>query len=348
MRKKRVEISLIIPVFNVKKTLKRCMDSVLDQTYDNYEIILVDDGSTDGSEKLCDQYNHIEKVTVIHKENGGLGSARNAGIDIAVGRYICFIDSDDYIKRDYIFELYKSMTKNNSDIVVSGYILKQNKHYIENSPKDIVGYYSGRQYYNFLLEFAKGNSYLYFAWNKLYKRSLIVENNIRFIDRHCAEDMMFNSQYYAVARTISIIRNCIYIYTIENINSLSNKRRSGFWEDMKLVFNSYKLIYKNTKISTSQCRIINNLTFVLLRNTISNYISNEKIDINKTVSFVKGCCEDKIVIDSLSNVFPQGMTGRIFIFFVRKRKYKFIIYGIRVKTFVKWHMFRLFSFLRKN
>lgn len=345
---KKVEISLIIPVYNVEKTLRRCVDSVLNQSYDNYEIILVDDGSTDSSGILCDQYSSLEKITVIHKENGGLGSARNAGIDIAIGKYICFVDSDDYIMEDYLSVMHDSITGNNCDIVVSGYILKQNKNFLENSPKDFVGCYLKSQYYDLLLEFAKGNAFLYFAWNKLYKRSLIIENNIKFIDRHCAEDMMFNSQYYAIAQSVSVIQDCIYVYTVENMDSLSNRRRSGFWEDMKLVFDSYKSIYKNIRISGSQLEILNNLVFVLLRNTISNYISNEKFDINETLEFTKSCCEDKVVVEAIGHVTPHGIVGKVFTFLVKTKHYRCIIYSIRLKAFVKWHMFSLFAFLRKS
>ena len=93
-------ISVVIPVYNVKKYLKKCLETVVNQTYSNLEIILVDDGSTDGSEKICDEYaTQYNNVSVIHKKNGGLSSARNAGIDVAKGKYIGFIDSDDFVDK---------------------------------------------------------------------------------------------------------------------------------------------------------------------------------------------------------------------------------------------------------
>ncbi|HJA50079.1 MAG TPA: glycosyltransferase, partial [Candidatus Fusicatenibacter intestinipullorum] len=94
----KVKISVIIPVYNVEKYLKRCLDSVINQTYKNLEIILIDDGSTDNSGKICDEYaQKDERIIVIHKENGGVSSARNKGLDICIGDYISFIDSDDWI-----------------------------------------------------------------------------------------------------------------------------------------------------------------------------------------------------------------------------------------------------------
>ena len=113
-------ISIIIPVYKVEEYLEKCVDSVIKQTYDNLEIILVDDGSPDNCGKICDQYSKKDKrVKVIHKENGGLSDARNAGIDISRGEYISFIDSDDYVEIDYIETLYNSIIKSKISIILS-------------------------------------------------------------------------------------------------------------------------------------------------------------------------------------------------------------------------------------
>lgn len=114
-------ISVIVPVYNVEKYLRKCIDSILSQTYTNLEIILVDDGSVDNSGRICDEYKEKDsRIVVIHKENGGLSSARNAGIDMAHGEYIGFIDSDDYIDSDMYEELYKNMQDNNADLSICG------------------------------------------------------------------------------------------------------------------------------------------------------------------------------------------------------------------------------------
>ena len=108
------KISVILPVYNVEKYLRQCLDSVINQTYKNLEIILVNDGSTDNSGKICEEYAlNDERIKVIHKENGGISSARNAAIDIAKGQYITFIDSDDDVELDYIDYLYDILKKFN-------------------------------------------------------------------------------------------------------------------------------------------------------------------------------------------------------------------------------------------
>ena len=114
-------ISIVVPVYNVKQYLEKCIDSILNQTYNNFELILVDDGSKDGSEKICDRYLKKDKrVSVIHKKNGGLSSARNVAIEASKGKYITFIDSDDYVSNIFIETLYKTATKTKADLVISG------------------------------------------------------------------------------------------------------------------------------------------------------------------------------------------------------------------------------------
>lgn len=106
------KISVIIPVYNCEKYLNKCVDSVLNQTYTNYEIILIDDGSTDRSSEICDKYEKVsKKVKVLHQKNSGVSQARNNGVDIAEGKYICFLDSDDYIEKEYFKFAIEKMQK---------------------------------------------------------------------------------------------------------------------------------------------------------------------------------------------------------------------------------------------
>ena len=118
------KISVIVPVYKVEKYLKRCVESIVQQTYQNIEIILVDDGSPDRCPEMCDEYARRDaRIKVIHKSNGGLSDARNAGLNIASGDYISFVDSDDWIEEDFIEILYKNMKKENADISIIGYTL---------------------------------------------------------------------------------------------------------------------------------------------------------------------------------------------------------------------------------
>ena len=133
-------ISIVVPVYNVEKYLKKCIDSIINQTYENLEIILVDDGSTDNSKKICDEYILKDnRIKVIHKENGGLSDARNVGVDKAKGEYIVFIDSDDWIDEKMIEILYYIIKKNNSDISICDYFLAYNEE--EQNQKEEIQFY---------------------------------------------------------------------------------------------------------------------------------------------------------------------------------------------------------------
>lgn len=117
---KNYKISVIVPVYNVKKYLEECINSILSQDYKNYEVILVDDGSNDSSEKICDSYGNIGKIKIYHKKNGGLSDARNFGLKKATGKYVCFIDSDDVVSRDYLSSMMHNINKYNVKIASCG------------------------------------------------------------------------------------------------------------------------------------------------------------------------------------------------------------------------------------
>ena len=128
------KISIIIPIYNVKEYLKRCVDSVLNQSYKNIEVILIDDGSTDGSEKICDEYAKKDKrVVVVHQKNSGVSASRNKGIELATGKYIGFVDSDDYIHKDMFEKLYNSLISTSSSISMCNYQLLD----VDEKPNDI-------------------------------------------------------------------------------------------------------------------------------------------------------------------------------------------------------------------
>ena len=153
-------ISIIIPVYNVEQYLSRCIDSVINQTYKNLEIILIDDGSTDDSGEICDEYALKDnRIKVMHKQNGGVSSARNEGLDISKGNYIGFIDSDDFIEKDMYEFLYDLLTKNNCDIsCCNKFIFKDNKFIASKSfPKGNV------LSFNEVLNDSKHDFYI---WNK--------------------------------------------------------------------------------------------------------------------------------------------------------------------------------------
>lgn len=206
------QISVIVPVYNVEKYLPQCIDSILKQDFLDFELLLIDDGSKDKSSLICDEYTRQDKrVKVFHKENGGVSSARNLGIDKAQGEFIAFIDSDDYIASDYLSTLLKST----ADLVITGY-------------KQIGNDGSLKTEYSFsdsILEEHQIADYLASTlniipmrvpWDKLFKRTIIKEHNIRFNPLlRMSEDAVFVQTYLLYCHTLALKSGTSYFYRLE-------------------------------------------------------------------------------------------------------------------------------------
>lgn len=213
-------ISVIIPVYKVEKYLSKCVESIINQTYKNLEIILVNDGSPDNCGEICDEYAKKDsRIKVIHKENGGLSDARNAGIEIASGQYIAFVDSDDYIASNMYERMYETILKDNSSMVVCGCICVREKGSVHqtvqrNNYKE--GIYSSNEYLSLLYD-----DWTYVvAWNKLYKKSLF--SSIRYPKGKIHEDEFAIHKIVFECEKISCIRDELYYY-LQRDNSITGK-----------------------------------------------------------------------------------------------------------------------------
>ena len=195
-------ISILIPVYNVEEYLRECVDSVINQTYENLEIILVDDGSTDSSGKICDEYAEKDsRVIVVHKTNSGPSKTRNEGLKVAKGDYIYFLDSDDYIDNNTIEILVLTAQNHDADLVFfsaecfcdDGFEVKQG-YTIKNTYKSCNGY-------EMLTQLHKNKDYHCSVVLLLIKHSILTENNISFLETaYCSEDMLFTYKIFCSAK----------------------------------------------------------------------------------------------------------------------------------------------------
>ena len=210
------KISVIIPIYNVEKYLKRCIESVIKQTYSDLEIILVDDGSQDGCAKICDEYQKKdERIIVIHKKNGGLSDARNAGLKVATGEIISYIDSDDYLDLDMYEKMTKAMEEKNADIVVCGTNIDyEDGHTKVKCEKEEKSFNREEA----LIELNSFKSFDMAVWNKLYKREVV--DKIEFPVGKKSEDYFVMYRYFARAKKVAIINQAKYHY-FQRSNSIS-------------------------------------------------------------------------------------------------------------------------------
>lgn len=217
-------VSIIIPVYNVEKYLNKCIQSVVNQSYKNIEIILVNDGSQDNCHRICDEWaKKDERIKVIHQTNQGLSSARNSGIEIANGDYLCFVDSDDYIDTNYIQILYRTVHENNADMGICRFAdIDENNKLLEsgNIQQIAEGVYTGKDILKELIFTFKLP--IRVVWNKIYKKSLF--DNIRFAVGRINEDEFIIHRLIASSDKISVTNKVLYYYLHRNNSIMS----SGF------------------------------------------------------------------------------------------------------------------------
>ncbi len=216
-------LSVIVPIYNVEKFLHRCVQSILKQTYRDLEIILVDDGSTDGSGRICDELGETDgRLRIIHQENGGLSAARNRGIEEAHGEYITFVDSDDYIDENMYHAMLMKMQEQNADMAVCGYSkwLEEKDCIVEPTIGVVEGVLSGSDMFN-LLFCEELSVWMPVAWNKLYKKELW--DNLRYPTGKCHEDEYVIHHLLNRCKTVVAMSERLYVYSVRAGSIMTSK-----------------------------------------------------------------------------------------------------------------------------
>lgn len=241
-------ISVIVPVYNVEKYLLNCYASIAHQTYAKLDIILVDDGSTDSSGKLCNEIaSKDRRVQVLHKKNEGLGYARNSGLELAKGKYVLFVDSDDYIELEMVQKLYERIEQYDADTSFCGYSMFHNESQLIKK----ISYYNdeifekGEIIDKVLLEMIAGlpNAQVdaiipMSVWHALYSLDIIKKYNLSFPSerQYISEDIIFHISYLKYANRVSFIGSALYNYRLANPSSLTYKFNEGEFDRQKILY----------------------------------------------------------------------------------------------------------------
>lgn len=240
------EISIIVPIYNAAEYLNKCIASVKNQTFTKYELILVNDGSTDESLNICRSEEQKDvRIRVINQKNSGVSKARNNGIKQAKGLYIMFLDADDWLEQTALEVLLGEIIMYEADIVCASHTIR--KRFNRSIPITYENHiWMEKEFVN--------NFEIFFRtiatapWGKLYKRNIIINNCIKFPDNiPYGEDTIFNLQYYMQCKTVITSAKNIYNYNFTNINSAMRKFYPEYWEYMKNIFDEYKQFYLNKK-----------------------------------------------------------------------------------------------------
>lgn len=211
------KISIIVPVYKAEKYLTYCLDSILAQTFEDYECILIDDGSPDNSALICDEYvKRDNRLIVIHQENMGVSAARNVGILKSKGDWICFIDADDFVEKNYLLEFSKAQAESNKDIYFFGFNMLSDNIIMPYDLNKILDNNRANTIYELLFS-DRHVDFFGYTWNKFFKSSVIKNNGILFDNRlKYKEDELFTFDYCSYISTIGVIKIPLYNYRISN------------------------------------------------------------------------------------------------------------------------------------
>ena len=324
------KISVIIPVYNTEKYLRKTINSVLNQTLKDIEIILVDDKTPDKSGKICDEFAKMNKnIRVIHKEiNEGLGMARNTGLQKANGEYIAFLDSDDTIDLEFYEKLYNSAQKYNSDIAMGEIKFLVGNKKVENNNLNKEKY-EGDEIINIILQRYFGNSKENItpsATRSIYKRELINKYKIKFCSERefRSEDLIFQIDIIPKCKTISYDKNAIYFYNNENMSSLTRKYDKTRFEKDKLLA---KEVDKKLKEINLYEKMKEGSTWIFIGN-VRACIKQEKNN-NKEIAIknIKDICNDKKVEMSLKINIERTLKQKIYDNLIKYKRY-YLLYII--------------------
>lgn len=265
-------ISVIVPVYNVEKYLTKCLDSILSQTYKNLEIILIDDGSTDKSGQMIDSYSKKYKnIKALHKRNGGLSSARNTGIKHAKGEWLVFIDSDDYIKNNFVARLFELASSNDADIATCSFeSFSDDNSMLKKSPIWPTQALTGIEAVNDMLK----NKRPAYVCLSMFRAELFKTNHIEFPVGQEYEDMAPRIKLLYYAKKVAFTNDKLYFYLIRKSSITGKKFSVSRYQDFLKALNSIKEFLENSK-SAIKIKFLDYFEFYSLV-TLLNYLAKER------------------------------------------------------------------------
>lgn len=337
-------VSIIIPIYNAERYISKCIDSILNQTFTNFELFLINDGSSDNSGKLCNDYASEDKrITVIHKNNSGVSKTRNKGLDIANGDWIMFVDSDDWIEPQTLERAIKIGSNYQADIVGFNLFVDIEDKAIKTNPikPDFIVREKDQSKYFIIdtmvprYDLKKNNvnisiSNIRSSCAKLFSKSIC--DNIRFKENlEIGEDMIFCMFAYNTANKIVFFNEYLYHYT-KNTNSAMHQFKPNILEINDIIYESTKSISFNNFLKTEHDIFNLGLTYQFLYNVLNFYILHSK----NNISFLDKYNQLKSIIDSEKSLlddlsFEQNtinmlpLQQRLFLYLLKKKKVKFIL-----------------------
>lgn len=325
--------SVIIPIYNRVAFVNSGINLLLNQSFKDYEIILIDDGSTDGTAKLCDEVAKHEKITIIHKKNGGAGPARNVGLEKARGEYICFFDIDDYVSADWLERIYYYLGNKDWELLIYGYrelnpICGTSADFSFDDKRLETNDELREVYSECLSGIAFNNG---FVWNKVYKRDFLSRNNIRFPDLRIQQDEVFNHSIYSKATRVRVISEILYNYYVYDRGTGRTEIIPNRTEIFQVIRTSFLSLYNFWNLNDKKL-----LTYIHRRFLYSILYNKNRTKLRKVGEYadkvfaLKEIEEALEYIDSNNDTLSVQSIDRLYRFAIkRKSKFFFLLAEIR-------------------
>ncbi|MCB6480160.1 glycosyltransferase [Streptococcus parasanguinis] len=328
-----MKYSVIIPVYNVEKYIDRCLKSIISQNYDDLEIIVIDNGSTDSSGSICDTYaSEYSNISAYHIENHGVGSARNFGLAKAQGEFICFVDADDYLEGN-LFSDVESQLDSQLDLLVFSYYnsIEQNLSEITRSAK-ILPTEGKKDKSDFIALFQELclTDMMYTVWNKIYRRKFLEEHQIVFESYELGEDVRFNLNVYQHVNTVFLVKSCYYVYISGRVDSAMGQYNPNRMNYQLEELGKVDQLMTSWNIHDDQ--FIEQIKARILMSNIQN-ISKQKMSLSKKRYYVEVLCRNQEMIALLKKTTsPLHPLVRQLLHF---RMYLTVIFLKKLQTLIK-------------
>lgn len=321
---KNKAFNIIIAVYNCEKYIKRCIKSVLNQDFKDFEIIIVDDGSDDKSGTICDSFaKRDSRVKVFHIENSGVSKARNIGLDNVNSKYVLFLDSDDYIDENYLNTAFDLMENKEIDLLNFGFYSDVEKNGKTISSDLIFAnekYYSSKEEFNSDLVYLWDMHMLYNIWNKVYKATIIKENRIKFFKQNFAEDMEFNKNYLNYCNTVYNSKKAFYHYFKERVGSITNKYNEDLFNIRVREYYEFNKYFEMQGIEKEKYIEFSSRRFIERVLGCVENITSSKINLKGKKEKIKSIVNNSLVKETILIAKPKS------------KKIKIMLYPIKIKN----------------
>ena len=335
---RNIKISVIVPVYNVENYLSECIDSLINQTFNDIEIILINDGSTDRSGEICRKYSENDnRILFIDKKNEGVSIARNTGLSIAKGEYIAFVDSDDFIDRNMLKIMYDKAIKTKAEIIrCNSRILREvSKNNILKETEVCSKILNKVEFKEEIVknDIVIGNNAMV-VWGNLYKRDIIESNKLKF-EQICLEDYLFNMQYFKYVEKYCWISNRLYNYRVLN-NSLSRTFNPNIFNDLLFVENERQIFFKELDMLDKDNEILASKWLLKYIDSIIYlmHLYKNKLSKNEKYEYIYSIVTNHIVRNNISKLKDKNCMNLLEKLIYREKISEIIIlYSIKSKLY---------------